>query len=234
MKLHTSVILMFSLMVAAIAATTYIHAPSFTEKLESIRPVSCDVSDEFSSEGSGTVIAEDRVLTAFHVVRQARSPCVFNGEHTTKLIYANADEDLAVIEVETHDLKPIPIDCSGIRNGVQYQGFGYPGFIQAENRKVRLIKTGEFPNIDYQVEIEEGPPVLASTPLVANGGYRTFKKTEEYPFTSHDLRMMEGNVYVGMSGGPVISRKGKINGSINAIMGSAAAIRDLRDTNLCR
>lgn len=89
--------------VQAAFATPYCDAPEI-ETLDSV----VRVGDE-KVEGSGVVVAKNRVITAAHVIEGMQRPVVtINGElRLARLLSVLEGKDLALLEVETDDQPPI-------------------------------------------------------------------------------------------------------------------------------
>ncbi len=211
-----------------------ISAAKTPSYVESIRQITCSVDPTKIKVGTGNVIGQDRILTAFHVV-SGKGACEFNDRPITKVIYANADEDIAVLEVETGFLPILPTTCTGFKTGVQYMAFGYPGFLERDAWRPRIRIEGTFPNSKFIVEqVRVARPVLAANILTALATFKDFAPTPNDPITSHHLRMMQGSVFPGMSGGAIMDGLGFITGVITATNGVNSSNRDLAETGLCR
>jgi len=201
---------------------------------DSVREIECPLTDEVASQGSATVISKNMVLTDYHVIYKSTGACLFDGSPTVRVLYANADEDIAVLAVDTGALKPIPISCTGMVPGNDYLALGYPGYLN-HGYDARLVVTGKFPNLKFSTELVEKPPVLGAQLVVATAVHIDTPATEDYPFVSHDLTVMLRNVYEGMSGGPILNDQDQITGLVTSLYGKEnSANRDLKGTGLCR
>lgn len=220
--------LIFALMGASAQAAA---TPSY---VEGIRQVSCTVSPELGAIGTANVIKKNRILTAHHVVT-GKSDCEFNGKPITNVLYSNADEDIAVLEVDTGFLPVIPYSCKGFETDQPYMALGYPGSFAQIVWRPRITMTGHFPNSKFSIDmVRDTKPVLAANILIAQDGFKDFEGTQVYPVTSHHLRKMKGSVMPGMSGGGVLDHNAVIIGIITATNGVDSTNRDLADTGLCK
>ncbi len=83
------------------------------------------------SRGSGVVVASGRVLTAAHVVRSDEVTVTFadGRTETGRVAGADADLDVAVIEVDTGDVEPVawPADAPAVSIGSPVLALANPG-----------------------------------------------------------------------------------------------------------
>lgn len=162
--------------------------------------------------GTGFVIESDGlILTNNHVVENAaRVDVILAGERKlrAKIIGADAPTDVALLEVEAHDLTPLPLgDSSGLRVGDWVLAIGNPfglantvsaGIISAKDRT-----TNDVPGLDPQ-------------------GFYSFLQTD-------------ASINPGNSGGPLLDMGGNVIGVNTAInvqahkIGYAIPINMIRD-----
>lgn len=173
--------------------------PDLFVNLDSILRVDCA-----NKRGTAEVIAPNMVLTAEHVIGKNLS-CQVGGKPAI-IIHRDRELDIAVLAVDTSDLKPFQIDCGGFREGTEYLAVGY-----AEGTTFGFNK------------------------IIATGKRREVTDTEDYQ--KFILGELDGKIYQGMSGGPIISPEGKLVGIINmtSTKGPVKAYsRPISDMYLCR
>lgn len=92
--------------------------------LEAILPVATD----HGSHASGVVVAPDRVLTAAHALNGGQQFFVRIGAEFRKarLILKSSAHDLAVLEVETDSIKPLPISVAEPSASQTVWAVGFP------------------------------------------------------------------------------------------------------------
>ncbi len=80
-------------------------------------------------EGSGFVIASNKIATNAHVVAGVASPKVIdsNGLHNTRVVWFDPNVDVAVLQVENLAGKPLRINSSEQAAGTPGIALGYPG-----------------------------------------------------------------------------------------------------------
>jgi S1-C subfamily serine protease len=207
-----TVIIMFRLAFATLiflslaAYTCFASTPTqngYFINLNTIKLIQC-VTEDGHYEGTGFVIAKDRVVTANHVIYGATA-CVIDHK-PVKLISHETDLDVAVLEV---DLGPnpavLPFSCDGYQEGETYFSIGYAHGLDFAMTK--LIGTGDFTDI---------------------GG------DDEYPYAGNHFSKITGIVIPGMSGGPIIDTNGRVVGINNLSDGGDVGLsRSLADTSLC-
>lgn len=142
------------------------------------------------SEGSGFFIAEDQVLTNFHVIAYEPSPKIIlpDGRFITpKKIIGHKEADLALLFTEEkfpHLVLSLPDkDFSSYLDEVVFAG-GYP------------LGTD-----------------LSGKPTVLRGTFKDFRRTKGSPV---DYIQTDINLVEGMSGGPLVNQCGEVRG-INTI-----------------
>ena len=92
--------------------------------LEAILPVATD----HGSHASGVVVAPDRVLTAAHALNGGQQYFVRigGGFRKARLIMKSSAHDLAVLEVETDSIKPLPISVEEPSASQTVWAVGFP------------------------------------------------------------------------------------------------------------
>lgn len=87
--------------------------------------------DTEEGHGSGVVVAQNRVLTAAHVVADAKHVRVKLSDGTERdanVLWAATDSmpDTALLDVPTGDIQPAVFDCAEPTRGEPVYSFGYP------------------------------------------------------------------------------------------------------------
>lgn len=140
-------------------------------------------------EGSGFVYAPGRVMTNAHVVAGSSRPVVRLGDHAVaaRVVVYNPDVDVAVLSVPGLR-RPALQFAGGISSGAPVAVLGYPenGPYDAEAARVRAMQRLRSPNIYNRGSVER------------------------------DTYSLYGEVRHGNSGGPVVSRAGKVVGVVFA------------------
>jgi hypothetical protein len=191
----------------------------------SIDRVSC-INKDGISQGTGTVVAKNKILTAYHVIAGRTGPCYFSGEKYSGVLYEDSNEDVAILSVNTNDLPITDTTCEGFSTGKTYLAAGYPG---ALNSKIDMW--GSFIHHQLIREFADIPPVLAGAKVIATNQLVSFESDDH---VQHDhLRIMRHELYQGMSGGPVVDNEGVIHGIIISSYGEDSANRELSTTHLC-
>jgi len=154
--------------------------------------------------GSGVIIGKNRIITANHVVYGAAACMIEQKE--VKIIKQYPDIDFAVLSMDFGDEVPItPISCDGFIAEDTYFSIGY----------------------SYGTD-------FAMTKLKNTNNLLDFPETQQYPFSSHGLHVLNGLAFQGMSGGPIINMDGQIVGITNmSNQGSMVGSRSLSETPLC-
>jgi hypothetical protein len=121
---------------------------------ESIGQVIC-VSEGGISSGTGTIVGENTILTAFHVISSG-GECYFK-ERRVSLSAIDPTLDYAVLTQDTRGNKGLDINCDGIRNGTSYDMLGYAaGVAFSVNRGKAIGETVDFmANVDFPWTVEE-------------------------------------------------------------------------------
>ncbi|MGB9911315.1 MAG: S1 family peptidase [Microgenomates group bacterium] len=145
------------------------------------------------SEGSGFFIAEDQVITNFHVIADEPSPKIIlpDGRFITPIkILGHKDADLALLFTEEKFpqlVMPLPEERLYFNEGEKLLAAGYP--LGTE---------------------------LSGKPTVLQGKLLDFRKTRNSPlfYAQVDINLVEG-----MSGGPLVNQCGKVVGINNIGVG---------------
>lgn len=87
--------------------------------------------DVDAGHGSGVVIAKNRVLTAAHVVADAKHVSVLLSDgtkHDANVLWVSTDAmpDTALLDVPTGDIQPATLDCAEPTRGEPVFSYGYP------------------------------------------------------------------------------------------------------------
>lgn len=129
------------------------------------------------------------------------------GETVATVIENNPALDYAILSVATSEInQKLPYSCAGFRPGQTYYAIGY-----AHGRDfamTRLIATARY---------EDGADHQTGTPF-----YHT--------------RVLDGEVFQGMSGGPIVNQDGVMVGITSAMsigVRQSALSRELKDTSIC-
>jgi S1-C subfamily serine protease len=139
-------------------------------------------------EGSGFVYSPDRVMTNAHVVAGVRTPVVeiHNTAVPARVVYYNADLDVAVLSVATGTIRPLRFASAEPGDGIAILGFPENGPYDVQVGRVRADQRLRSPDI-Y--------------------GHGTVIR---------DVLSLRGLIRPGNSGGPVVDSAGRVVGVVFA------------------
>ncbi|GAB4098233.1 MarP family serine protease [Sinomonas halotolerans] len=149
--------------------------------------------------GSGFVVAPDRVMTNAHVVAGVAEPVVElqdgGGARTGRVVYFDAAQDIAVIAVEGLQVPQLPLTrTSPAGTAAAFAGYPLGGPFQMRPAVIQGTTTVLAPDI--------------------YGGNEEAKRVYQ----------LSGNVQQGNSGGPLLTKEGRITGAIFAKSESTAGV----------
>lgn len=141
-------------------------------------------------EGSGFVVASDKVVTNAHVVAGVASPKVLdsNGVHNTRVVWFDANLDLAVLEVHGLAGKPLVINTAEQATGTPGVVLGYPG----------------------------GGNLTAQPASVMDRFTALGRNIYDQGTTSREVYSLQAKVIPGNSGGPLVGADGRVLGIVFA------------------
>ena len=178
---------------------------SYFMNLGNVKFIACKTENGKIHFGSGVIIGKNRIITANHVIYNAKKCMVDN--HEVSIVSQYPEMDFAVLSVDLGENPAItPISCDGFKNGETYFSLGF----------------------SYAAD-------FAMTKLKATENFMdAAEKPESYPFPTNHLQILSGLAFSGMSGGPIIDMDGRIVGITNmSNEGSMVASRSLDETPLC-
>ena len=160
--------------------------------------------------GSGIQINSNTVITAEHVVRNGGCRVDYarrGGYRDLTVVNSSSNNDFAELSSsQTLRGTNMRVSCEGVVTGQTYWLAGYPG---GGNLSV--------------VQVQATDRYIRG--VTANSRY-----------TIDNLRVMQGQAYGGMSGGPVINQAGQVVGIISAVARNVpdeTMIKELSDTWMC-
>jgi hypothetical protein len=186
------------------------YSPVPEINLSTVRLIDCD-----EGYGSGSLIADDTIVTAAHVAEMTNCRDLQSGAQLTT--YAvDAPHDLAMMTGKLPDMPYMRYSCIGFKVGQKYLVTGFSAH-------------GALGMLFRQYEVLASPHLMGTTWKL--GG-------EEYP----NLRIMIGFSVPGTSGGAVIDKEtnlqvGILNGGWGTRLGeriNRTVVADLKDTILCK
>lgn len=139
-------------------------------------------------EGSGFVVAPNRVMSNAHVVAGSNSVTVeVDGKtYDAKVVSYDPDADISILDVPNLPSTPLTFDMKESQSGTDVVVMGYPGggeFAATPARVREVIKLN-------------GPDIYHTTTV------------------TREVYTIRGNVRQGNSGGPLIDRSGKVLGVV--------------------
>jgi hypothetical protein len=174
--------------------------------LHLIRRIVCEYEDGTGMVGTAWFFRENTLVTAAHVVGEAPTCRDYDSGKEATIIHIDWDNDFALIEMEVGPLaRYISFSCDHFEAGSLYWGTGWAGGDQLKQTQLRADR----------------------------------KKTSADSFSKSGLRMeglqfLSGNLYSGMSGGPVFNDHGFAVGINSASDDEGTGFsRSLSDTILC-
>jgi S1-C subfamily serine protease len=141
-------------------------------------------------EGSGFVIASDKIVTNAHVIAGVASPKVIdgNGLHNTRVVWFDPNVDVAVLQVKNLAGKPLRINSSEQPSGTPGAALGYPG-------------GGNF----------TAQPAAVISHFTAYGRNIYGQST-----SVRDIYSLNAHIIPGNSGGPLVASDGQVLGIVFA------------------
>lgn len=183
-----------------------IHVPRATINFTNIRLLQCVDAAGNTARGTAFFINKDTLVTAAHVVENRMCVDAVTLATVTEE-YLSREKDFALMKTTDIAIFDIPeITCEGYKTGERYDAVGYAGGVRLLLN--RLTATKDFTADDHDIR---GEP-------------------------AGHLRILDGDVISGMSGGPIFDQDGKvvgINSATNHLLGIGMS-RSLSDTILCR
>lgn len=127
MRLLLTIFCLALTLLQPLLAETECQVPS-DEILESILRVVGESPDGNMVQGSAVVVAENRVITAAHVVTDLANLTIRVGasSRTAKIIFTAPDRDIALLDVDTTGLESVQFSTSGLNTNDQVWAIGYP------------------------------------------------------------------------------------------------------------
>lgn len=161
-----------------------------------------------AAAGTGFVIKEGVLVTAAHVIDQHCKDSAT--QLPVRVYYVDWDNDFALVAMNTGPVTDVmEYSCNGYLKDERYTAIGYAGGTRL--RETRLVAKGTYTRDSDNMRISP---------------------TEVTP--SVHLSNLEGNIYHGMSGGPIIDEDGIVVGINSTTNGDGSGgSRELRDTILC-
>lgn len=159
-----------------------------------------------NSTGTGVMVGPNTMITAYHVTVEGNGRCLNQNFRPVTTYSEDPDKDFVIARVEGPGTdRSLPYSCDGFKPGRTYFTIGYADGTNLQLNKLKA--THEFTPRDHMIQ---GSP-------------------------AGHLRMLRGNLHVGMSGGPIIDQNGFIVGMNQAKGdGGYAFSREIKDTVLCK
>lgn len=141
-------------------------------------------------DGSGFVVAENTVITNAHVVAGVRRPFIIdaNGQHSATVIWFDPDLDMAVLRASGLAGPPLALDATPLDGGTPAVVVGYPG----------------------------GGDFTASPATILDRFTATGRDIYGRGSTERSIYEVRADIIPGNSGGPMISKDGKVVGLVFA------------------
>ena len=182
------------------------YKPTVFVNFTLVRRIFCaKPTEESGSIGTGVVISENVIMTAAHVL--VEPTCLDVGASAPlTILYIDRVHDIAFLRINDVTFKNwFNTSCFGFQPNKEYAAIGY--------------RYGDD---------------LVETHVVATDFFSPdFAFTQEGSAAPH-LRLMLGDIYKGMSGGPIVDEDGVVVGLNTATDNKGAGFsREIRDTILC-
>jgi S1-C subfamily serine protease len=177
--------------------------------LNLIRRIRCVSADGIGGTGTAWFISEDTLATAAHVVHGFGAVCYdLDNKFPVVVEHLDEDNDFAIVRMPVGSLPAyISYSCEGFNAGELYFATGWAGGSELMQTHVRALR------------------VRSSADSYSSSSPR--RRMEA-------LRFLEGNLYRGMSGGPVFDDHGFAIGINSATDDDGTGFsRSLKDTILC-
>jgi S1-C subfamily serine protease len=179
--------------------------------LPSVVNVTTDVyqADGSSGQGVGTgfIVREDGVIvTNCHVVEGGSKLTVFlsdeeRTEHEARLIGADCENDLAVLDIDEDGLPTVPLgDSDGLRLGQRVVALGYALGLEGGP----TVTTGIVSSLDRTIDVPDPNCGSCSTQQTAQGPL----PVRTYP----SVIQTDAAINPGNSGGPLVDMAGRVVG----------------------
>lgn len=110
-----------------VASTTGVHADYCGAPPADILQSVVRISGE-NTEGSGVIVAPDRVITAAHVIASIKTPMVdINGvQRPANVMFVNRSKDFALLEVSTGGQNSVPLRSVPLQDDAAVWAVGFP------------------------------------------------------------------------------------------------------------
>lgn len=189
-----------------ITETKQPYKPKVFVNFSLVRRLYCGTPGEDNwGRGTGVVISQTTIMTAAHVLTGTTCIDEANGVTVTPF-YEDELHDIAFARLEQGEFtRWFRLSCDGFRGGRDYSAIGY-----------------------------QFGRDLVETRLTATFGFTTDDSHNDDGRSSPHLRVLEGDIYKGMSGGPIVDEDGVVVGINTATDHNGFGFsRELRDTILC-
>lgn len=177
--------------------------------LDAIVLIDCKNADGHGDSGTGAVYQPGRVITANHVVSDAKAPtsCTVDNKPAT-IVWGDDGLDVAILEFDSTGYPLIPVSCAGVKPDQMYLAAGY--------------SLGE----DFAIDKLYATGKTMSMTIIDDDGVKHVQP---------GMAMTDGYLFQGQSGGPVFDLDGHMVGINDAAAPDEpdSLIRLLSDTPLC-